>query len=309
MKQKVVCACFQLVDHINLQAAAMLRIASASTSKRLYFSAIAITTSGTALFSSEVYGSSWNTQNYVSCSSQVHRSTKDNNGGLKKVEKEIELIQRLRPIAEASQRALRLVSTVAMIIFEYKIDSYKHHFNSTMKSKGFDKLAISDDNDFKRQTLEREVEQTLVELQQTQQQYAEPEGRKMGKNERTKTQARRRKDVHDAAEKLGKAEQKLSDFMDSQEALKKSTKTADEEMKISSVHARAATRLRDLCRLNAGTYIKVGQHLANLDHLLPPEYIKILHSLFADCPITPIDEVRCVPWSKYGNILMYMILN
>ena len=37
-------------------------------------------------------------------------------------------------------------------------------------------------------------------------------------------------------------------------------------------HIRAAKILVDLCRKNGGCYVKVGQHLANLDYLLPVEF-------------------------------------
>lgn len=78
------------------------------------------------------------------------------------------------------------------------------------------------------------------------------------------------------------------------------------------VHYRAANRLLKLCRDNGGVYIKIGQHLvcifqtvrlicqdsltywlprlfrsqANLDYLIPQEYIEVLSSLFDAAPLT-----------------------
>lgn len=50
-----------------------------------------------------------------------------------------------------------------------------------------------------------------------------------------------------------------------------------EEEELRACHRRGAARLRDLCHANGGIYIKLGQHLATLDHLLPEEYVsKIL---------------------------------
>lgn len=39
----------------------------------------------------------------------------------------------------------------------------------------------------------------------------------------------------------------------------------------SAVHQRSANRLLRLCRVNQGVYIKLAQHLAQLDHLLPAQ--------------------------------------
>merc|ERR1740117_616961 len=46
--------------------------------------------------------------------------------------------------------------------------------------------------------------------------------------------------------------------------------------KKSSLNRRSAERLLELCRNNGGVYIKVGQHLANLDYIMPREYIEVL---------------------------------
>ena len=38
-------------------------------------------------------------------------------------------------------------------------------------------------------------------------------------------------------------------------------------------HERGANRLLDLCFANGGVYIKVAQHIGQLDHMLPSEYV------------------------------------
>ncbi len=58
-----------------------------------------------------------------------------------------------------------------------------------------------------------------------------------------------------------------------------------------AVHRVNAARLRDMCALNKGVYIKLGQHLAMLDYVLPEEYSETLSSLLADTPTTPWNRV------------------
>jgi len=61
---------------------------------------------------------------------------------------------------------------------------------------------------------------------------------------------------------------------------------------LSSCHARNAARLRDMCARNRGCYIKLGQHLAMLDHILPQEYTDTLSTLLANTPRTSYSAVR-----------------
>ena len=46
------------------------------------------------------------------------------------------------------------------------------------------------------------------------------------------------------------------------------------------VHGRNAARVLRLCLDNGGVYVKLGQHLAQLDYLLPRQYTTTLHALF-----------------------------
>lgn len=48
---------------------------------------------------------------------------------------------------------------------------------------------------------------------------------------------------------------------------------------MSDLHRRSAERLRELCARNAGVYVKLGQHLAQLDFVLPPEFIDVLRCM------------------------------
>ena len=69
----------------------------------------------------------------------------------------------------------------------------------------------------------------------------------------------------------------------------------------SLVHLKAAKRLLQLCRINGGVYIKVGQHLANLDYILPEEYIQTLSELYNQAPQTPYKDVREVIYQELGQ--------
>mmetsp|Transcript_2372 Transcript_2372/g.3389 ORF Transcript_2372/g.3389 Transcript_2372/m.3389 type:complete len:678 (-) Transcript_2372:1160-3193(-) len=200
----------------------------------------------------------------------------------KKVEEE-DIVQQIRPILQASKRALRLINTVVMIVFEYKVDQYQHWIDSTIKSTGLEYFVATKGEDFVRQNFERDVENKLKDLQEAQRAYAEPDEDVIRSKEEIEE---KRRAVHDAAKKLGEAEDQLSKLISNSS---------------SGVHSRAAIRLRNLCRINGGTYIKVGQHLANLDHLLPPDYIRILQSLFRDCPVTPYSDVREVIREELGD--------
>lgn len=51
----------------------------------------------------------------------------------------------------------------------------------------------------------------------------------------------------------------------------------------------------------SGVYVKVGQHLANLDYLLPPEYIETLSALFDDASPTSYADVREVIKEDLGE--------
>jgi len=70
---------------------------------------------------------------------------------------------------------------------------------------------------------------------------------------------------------------------------------------LSACHQRCANRLRDMCAQNRGCYIKLGQHLAMLDHILPREYNETLTSLLADTPRSSIAAVRRVIKEDLGS--------
>ena len=77
----------------------------------------------------------------------------------------------------------------------------------------------------------------------------------------SKVQQERKEAVRKAAMDLGEVEDKLADIVDN---------------KRSTMCRKAANPMLELCRQNRGVHIKVGQHLAQLDYLIPPEHIDAL---------------------------------
>ncbi|CAG0881626.1 unnamed protein product [Cyprideis torosa] len=71
----------------------------------------------------------------------------------------------------------------------------------------------------------------------------------------------------------------------------------------SNVHQRSADRLLDMCRRNGGVYIKVGQHVAAMEHLLPDEFVDTMKSLQSGAPESSMKEVRNVVRNQFGREL------
>lgn len=59
----------------------------------------------------------------------------------------------------------------------------------------------------------------------------------------------------------------------------------------SKCHKKSAEKLLELCCTNKGVYIKVGQHIAALDYLLPSEYVQTMKILHSCAPQNTIQEV------------------
>ncbi|CAJ0569556.1 unnamed protein product, partial [Mesorhabditis spiculigera] len=72
---------------------------------------------------------------------------------------------------------------------------------------------------------------------------------------------------------------------------------------IKAVHARSAQRLLDLACANGGLFIKVGQHIASLEYLVPVEYTKILSVLLSQAPKSSYRDVRFVVERELGGKL------
>ncbi len=57
-----------------------------------------------------------------------------------------------------------------------------------------------------------------------------------------------------------------------------------ESLDWSAIHQRGADRLLNLFRVNGGVYIKLGQHLGQLEYLLPSPYVQTMKELMHDTP-------------------------
>ncbi|MES1914937.1 MAG: hypothetical protein MHM6MM_006956 [Cercozoa sp. M6MM] len=63
---------------------------------------------------------------------------------------------------------------------------------------------------------------------------------------------------------------------------------------LEEAHRRNARRLERLIAANGGVYIKLGQVLATMRHLLPKQYVDALQSTFDRAPVSSFDDVRFV---------------
>ncbi|VDD87253.1 unnamed protein product [Enterobius vermicularis] len=61
-----------------------------------------------------------------------------------------------------------------------------------------------------------------------------------------------------------------------------------------AAHKRSAVRLLELAKANGGVFIKVGQHLAASEYLLPEEYINELSILHSRAPESSLQEIQRV---------------
>lgn len=59
----------------------------------------------------------------------------------------------------------------------------------------------------------------------------------------------------------------------------------------SKCHKKSAEKLLELCCTNKGVYIKVGQHIAALDYLLPSEYVQTMKVLHSRAPTNSMSEI------------------
>ncbi|KAK9823333.1 hypothetical protein WJX72_001997 [[Myrmecia] bisecta] len=67
-------------------------------------------------------------------------------------------------------------------------------------------------------------------------------------------------------------------------------------------HRRSAFKLQRLCFANAGVYIKLGQHIAQLDHLLPAEYVQTMREhMLHRCPASPYSDIAQIIEQDFGK--------
>ncbi|XP_076929349.1 putative ABC1 protein At2g40090 [Bidens hawaiensis] len=75
----------------------------------------------------------------------------------------------------------------------------------------------------------------------------------------------------------------------------------EREKVVREVHTRSARRIEDLCFKNGGIYIKLGQHVGQLDYLVPLEYAKTMReSMLNRCPTSTYEQVCQVVKKELG---------
>ncbi|GBF89208.1 hypothetical protein Rsub_01925 [Raphidocelis subcapitata] len=71
---------------------------------------------------------------------------------------------------------------------------------------------------------------------------------------------------------------------------------------LAGCHERGADRLLRLCFANGGIYTKLGQHIGQLDHLLPSQYVVTMREHLLDkCPVSDYAEVAAIIREDLGS--------
>ena len=73
------------------------------------------------------------------------------------------------------------------------------------------------------------------------------------------------------------------------------------KQRLKQVHLRSALRLRELMRTNGGIYIKLGQHVAQMQFLLPDEYVDTMRPMLNQAPTSSLEDVRRVFAEEFGG--------
>ncbi|XP_055531652.1 uncharacterized aarF domain-containing protein kinase 5-like [Wyeomyia smithii] len=70
---------------------------------------------------------------------------------------------------------------------------------------------------------------------------------------------------------------------------------------ISKVHQRSAEKILQGCLANGGLYIKMGQGVATVNHIIPKEYVQTLRKLEDKCLTRKAEEVRTLFLDDFGK--------
>ena len=195
------------------------------------------------------------------------------------------------PTMEALLRAGRLATTAATMAVDYQL-----YFMTKKHPDSFLSKMYSGEEECERQEAERLIYKLQEELDQAQAAYVEGSNDDDSANKETINDDNTAEQNNETKSKNAKQHMLsiANQLADAEDFLDKSGNS-------SSVHERNANRLLQLFRANAGVYIKVGQHLANLDLLLPQEYLTRLSSLFDDAPVSSYEDVCTVVKEDLGS--------
>lgn len=210
------------------------------------------------------------------------------------------------PTLEALHRAARLFATAATMAVDYQCYSIQRQQPRSMLSQLYKwtfltsnekDMIVNEDRELKRHELENAIDRLEKDLERAQHDYVNgPSGSETKYNttslsDRTLAKRAQKEVMLEIAR----------DLSDAQDALSSLHNEDDTQNAKNNIHCRNALRLLRLCRTNGGVYVKVGQHLANLDLLLPEEYIQTLSSLFDNAPVSSYQDVCEVIKEELGS--------
>eukprot|EP01111_Echinosteliopsis_oligospora_P018502 TRINITY_DN8526_c0_g1_i1.p1 TRINITY_DN8526_c0_g1~~TRINITY_DN8526_c0_g1_i1.p1 ORF type:complete len:364 (-),score=60.59 TRINITY_DN8526_c0_g1_i1:157-1248(-) len=66
------------------------------------------------------------------------------------------------------------------------------------------------------------------------------------------------------------------------------------------LHARTAQRMLNVCLKNGGLYIKFGQQIASMNHVLPVQYQRTFKVLYDDAPVVDYSEIEKIFLQDFG---------
>lgn len=89
------------------------------------------------------------------------------------------------------------------------------------------------------------------------------------------------------------------DYWYSVRGLDENSEECAKEMK--AIHQRAADRILAACLKNGGLYIKLGQGLVSMNHILPKEYLETLKVLQDKCLSRRASEVEQLFFEEFGK--------
>lgn len=223
------------------------------------------------------------------CSPVVYNNSSDMNHISKSNVGKFELVF---PTMEALLRASRLITCAATMAADYSFNNSivkKHPYINEVYSWILPN-DISEEKLSKQTELEDKIAVLQKDLDRIQNEYTKSPTNKDEKytgsadiKQHTKSKRQQKEEMMDIANHLEIAKNELDSNIDT-----------------NVVHERNAQRLLQLFRANQGVYIKVGQHLANLDLLIPEEYIQTLSSLFDDAPVSSFQDVCQVVKEELG---------
>ncbi|GAX10544.1 aarF domain-containing kinase [Fistulifera solaris] len=166
------------------------------------------------------------------------------------------------PNVKAARRALRLGQTALLMVYDYQSSKY------------------FGERDSNRQPIMQRVEECRARLAKAQAIYSNNSHPQLSFAERVQAKRHEKEAMLQVAQELAQLQ---------------------EELGPDPVHTRAAHRILSLCHTNRGVYIKVGQHLASLDYLIPPEYTTVLSALYDDNPRTSPEHVAQIVKEELGQ--------